>query len=139
MVNWLLYVLVKIAKKGIFQGELNAIVSTSTLLASSDSGDEINSDVEFESVAAGNSFTSRSHKRALHTRTSAFIPQDIVKQPKLVTLATRLKMTPVQQATYTAALVAEAGGDTTNICASYSTADKSRRQVGKLVAESIVD
>jgi hypothetical protein len=77
-----------------------------------------------------------SHKRVARTGTTAFIPHDIIKRPKLVALATRLKMTPVQQAAYTKALISEAGGDTSKISASYATADKARRLVGKKIADS---
>ncbi|KAG0716500.1 hypothetical protein GWK47_009569 [Chionoecetes opilio] len=52
-----------------------------------------------------------SHHRKIHTGTSAFIPHDILKRPKLVSLATRMKMTPTQQAAFTTALIEEAGGD----------------------------
>lgn len=83
--------------------------------------------------------TSRSHKRIARTGTPAFIPHDIIQRPKLVQLATRLKMTPVQQAAFTEALVAEAGGDTSKISTSYSTADKSRREIGRRIAESCKD
>jgi len=55
--------------------------------------------------------TSRSHKRVGRTGTVGFIPHDIVKRPKLVALATRLRMTPTQQAAYTKAFIEEAGGD----------------------------
>jgi hypothetical protein len=50
--------------------------------------------------------TPRSHHRSARTGTQTFVPHDIVKRPKLVALATRLKMTPTQQAAYTAALIA---------------------------------
>lgn len=80
--------------------------------------------------------TPRRHRRTARIGTPAFIPHDIVKRPKLVALATRLKMTPAQQAIYTEALIAEAGGDSTKVSASYSYADKSRRKVGKQIASS---
>lgn len=80
--------------------------------------------------------TQRSHHRSARTGTTAFIPHDIMQRPKLVTLATRLKMTPTQQAAYTKALVAEAGGDTSKIASSYTTAYKYRHRVMKTISNS---
>lgn len=62
-----------------------------------------------------------------------------MQRPNLVALATRLKMTPAQQAIYTEALIEEAGGDSTKISVSYSYADKSRRKVGRDIAASFKD
>lgn len=66
--------------------------------------------------------------------THAFIPHDIIKRPKLIALATRLRMTPAQQAAYSKALIEEAGGDSSKVAVSYSTADKSRRMVAKEIS-----
>lgn len=52
----------------------------------------------------------RKHRRVVHSGTEAFIPHNIMKSPKLVALATRMKMTPSQQAAFTEAFVHEAGG-----------------------------
>ena len=49
-------------------------------------------------------------------------------------LATRLKMTPTQQAAYTKAIIEEAGGNLSKVAPSYATIDKSRRKVGKRIA-----
>jgi len=78
--------------------------------------------------------TPRSHHRSTRTGTPAFITHDIIQRPKLVAIATRLKMTPAQQAAYTATLIAEAGGDSSKVSSSYSTADKSRRRVARNIA-----
>lgn len=77
----------------------------------------------------------KSHKRTVRTGTEAFIPHDIVKSPKLVGLATRIKMTAAQQAAFTEAFVEEAGGDASKITKSYSQADKARRQVNQEIAQ----
>ena len=69
-------------------------------------------------------------------KTAAFIPHDIIQRPKLVALATRLKMTPTQQSAYTEALISEAGGDVTKVSTSYATTDKARRQVGQNIASA---
>ena len=52
-----------------------------------------------------------SHKRVKKVGTEAFIPHDIMKSPKLVSLATRMKMTPAQQSAFTKAIIEESGGD----------------------------
>lgn len=78
--------------------------------------------------------TLRSHHRSARIGTPAFIPHDIMQKPKVVAVATRLKMTPTQQAAYTAALIGEAGGDSSKVSATYSTTDKSRRRVAMNIA-----
>ena len=80
--------------------------------------------------------TSGIGRRKSLTGSSAFIPHDIMKRPNLVGLATRLKMTPTQQAAYTKAVVAESGGDLSRISSSYATADRSRRRVASTIAET---
>lgn len=79
----------------------------------------------------------KSHHRTARPGTSAFVPHDILKSPKLVSLATRIKLSPTEQAAYTKAIIQECGGDPSKIAASYSTADRSRRQVGGEIAKSI--
>lgn len=99
----------------------------------------VDSEVDTSSVGANvdiSSTTPRTHHRATRIGTPAFIPHDIIKRPKLVALATRLKMTPAQQATYTKALIAEVGGDSSKVSLSYATADKTRRKVGKNLAKA---
>ncbi len=75
---------------------------------------------------------SHKHKK---TGTNIFIPHDILSQPSVVSLATRLKMSPMQQAAFTRGLVAESGGECTNLSASYATADRARRQVLETISE----
>ena len=74
-------------------------------------------------------------KRAAGTQ--VFMRSDILSSPELVSLATRLKMTPTQQAAYTCGLIEAAGGDATMIAASYATVDRARRHVVKSVAEHV--
>ena len=52
---------------------------------------------------------------------------------KLVAFATRVKMTPAQQATYIVALITEAGGELSKVSTSYSTVDRSWRQVSQTI------
>jgi len=54
-----------------------------------------------------------------------------------VALATRLKMTPMQQAAFTQALIVESGGDLSMVAASYATADHSRRRLVGEIATNI--
>jgi hypothetical protein len=79
------------------------------------------------------STTPQKHRRT-RTGTPAFIPHDIMQRPKLVALATRMTMSPAQQAAYTEAMISEAGGDTSKVSTSYATADRSRRTVGRNLA-----
>lgn len=79
------------------------------------------------------SSTSRSHRR-LRKGTAAFIPPNILKSERLVALATRINMTPAQQAAYTEAFIDEVGGDVRQVASSYSTADKCRRKVADNIA-----
>jgi hypothetical protein len=61
--------------------------------------------------------------------TVAFMPPDVLSRPNLVALATKLKMTPMQQAAFTQALIVESGGDLSMVAASCATADRSRRRI----------
>ena len=123
------------------RSEGTATTTSADAMSMSDSdnmtGDDVASvDSEVDSLIAGadvdiSTTTPRSHHRTTRMGTTAFIPHDIIKRPKLVALATRLKMTPTQQAIYTEALIAEAGGDSSKVSSSYATADKTRRKAGE--------
>ena len=78
----------------------------------------------------------RSHHRTYHTGTTVFISHDIIQQPKLVPIATRLNMTPCQQAAYTKAIIEETGGDISKISTSYATADRSRHEIVQKIANT---
>ena len=80
--------------------------------------------------------TPKCHHRRNRTGTAAFIPHDIIQRPKLVTIATRLKVTPIKQTAYIETLIFEAGGDVSKVSTSYATTDKSRRQVGRKIASA---
>ena len=73
------------------------------------------------------------------TGTMAFIPPDLLSRPNLVSLATRLKMTPTQQAAFTQGLITESGGDVSMVASSYATADRARRKVVGEIATQIQD
>ena len=80
----------------------------------------------------------RKHVR-VKTGTTAFIPHDILKLPKLVSLASRMKISPVQQAAFTEAIIEEAAGDSIKINTSYSYADKMRREANRVMAKTSQD
>ena len=71
---------------------------------------------------------SRPHRR-VRTGSDCFIPPDIMKSPRLVSLAVRMKMTPAEQAAFTEAFIEEVGGDLSKVCTSYRHADNSRLAV----------
>lgn len=69
----------------------------------------------------------RPHRRMKKTGTSVFIPHDILKRPKVVSLATRMKLSQSQQTAFTQCFIEEAGGNAETVALSYATADRSRR------------
>lgn len=77
----------------------------------------------------------RKHRR-VREGTKAFIPHNILQSPKLVSLATRMKLTPTQQAAFTKAFIEEAGGDVSKVSTSYAQADKLRRSVGHQIMKT---
>ena len=79
---------------------------------------------------------SRKHKRTVLSGTAAFIPHNILKSPKLVSLATRMRITPSQQSAFVETLIEESGGDTSKVALSYAPADCSRGKVVDQVATS---
>ena len=81
--------------------------------------------------------TPRSHHRSARTGTKAFIPHNILESPKLVSIATRMNITPTQQSALIAAVIVESGGDVSRVSTSYATADRSRRKVNKDIASTI--
>ena len=109
------------------EGEETAALS----LLDIDISDEGECDMNFETPKT----SKRCHHRSSHTGTSAFIPHDILKRPRLVALAIRLNMSAAQQATFTAALIEESQGNSSNVSTSYATADRSRRNVVQQLVE----
>jgi len=79
----------------------------------------------------------KAHRRETRTGTAAFIPHDILKSPKVVSLATRMKLSPAQQAAFTQTIIQESGGDTSKVSISYATADRSRRTVVGEIAKAV--
>jgi hypothetical protein len=70
---------------------------------------------------------------------AVLIPPDLHSKPNIVSLATRLKMTPTHQAAFTQGLISESGGDVLMVASLYATADRSRRKVTGEIAQNIKD
>lgn len=78
-----------------------------------------------------------SHKRKARPGTPAFIPHDILRSPKLVSIAARMKMTPTQQAAFTKAIIKESGGDSSKVTISYASCDRARRTGASDIAKNV--
>lgn len=107
-------------------------------LCFSSSSEDNTSETDCASPAPLSNTPPRRHRRK-RTGTSVVIPHNILQSPKLVSLATRMKITPAQQAAFTEALISESGGDTSQVTTSYSSADRARRNVGDKIAKSCKD
>ena len=118
-------------RKRKYEEQASTSQKISTVLSDSEYSDD---DETFEQSAK-----QQSHKRVKKTGTSVFIPHDILKRPKLVSLSTRMKLTPSQQAAFTQCVIEEAGGNSESIAISYATADRSRRQMAKQISTSTKD
>ena len=84
-----------------------------------------------------NDIVNISRHRRSRTGTTIHVPPNILSSPRLVSLATRLGMTPADQAPFTETLVAECSGDVKKISTSYSRADRARRFVNKEIVKDI--
>ena len=71
------------------------------------------------------------------TGTEALVPPDILKRPKLVSLAARMNLTPAQQASFIKSIVEECQGDTSKVALSYDTPNRSRRAVNAEIATAV--
>lgn len=112
---------------------------TMEIACTKESEDSSSSDVERDvpfKVPATNTAV-KAHRRISRTGTTAFIPHNILKSERLVSLATRMKLSPAQQAGFTRAIIQESGGDANKVSVSYATADRSRRTVTKDIAKTI--
>lgn len=79
----------------------------------------------------------RSHKRTKRTGSEVFIPPNILRNANVVSLATRLKISPSAQAAFTETIINECGGDIDKITTSYSSADRARTSTNKRSSERI--
>jgi hypothetical protein len=111
--------------------EMSKTVSSAMLESESDK----DSDKDEEATPTENMPLSACTRERKKNGTAAFIPPDILSRRNLVTLATRLNMTPMQQAAFTRGLIEESGGNLSNVSTSYATADRSRRKVLEAINE----
>jgi len=116
--------------------ELSTSITCTVEINSSErsSSSETEGDIPFQVPAEA---AAKSHCRVTRTGTTAFIPHNILKSPKIVSLATRMKLSPSQQAAFTQAIIEESGGDASKVSVSYATADRSRRTVNKEISHTI--
>ena len=99
--------------------------------------DPLSADEDEAANADGKAKQMNQLQRKKSTGTIAFIPLDVLSRPNLVVLATRLKMTPMQQAAFTQAVIVESGGDLSKVASSYATADRSRHRLVSEIATNI--
>ena len=64
--------------------------------------------------------------------TQAFITHNILSKPSVVSVATRLNLTPTQQKAITEAIYKESEGDCDSVSLSYSSAQRARRSVKEM-------
>jgi len=115
--------------------ESAAASSTAALPSSDESCADIDSPVKQPNKVPA--MQTRTHRRQRRTGTDAFIPFDILKSPNIVSLSTRMKISPAQQSALTKAIIEVSGGDSSKVAASYATADRSRRKVNVGIAATI--
>ena len=98
--------------------------------SSEDSGSEAEFSTASSSENQPESSKSASHKRN-ETESSSFIPSGILSSAKLVSLATRVKVTPDQQRATTKPFVKETGDGSSKVKLCYAHACRKSRQVAK--------
>ena len=119
--------------------EMLGISETICLEDLTDAEDTSDSDTQNTSIADPNiriQKTTRSHSRCVRKGTGVFVPHDILKHPKMFSLATRMKMSAAEQAAFTVALVEESGGDPNKLAISYATADRACCKTTKTIAKT---
>ena len=80
--------------------------------------------------------TKRIHKRK-RVGSQVLIPPDILTKESIVSLSTRMNISPAQQAALTQAIIHESGGDISCVASSYASCDRSRRTKAKHISEEI--
>ena len=81
----------------------------------------------------------RSHHRHSKKGTQAFIPHNILSKPSVVSVSTRLRLTPTQQKAITEAIIKESEGDCDSVSLSYASAQRARCSVNASIAKDIKD
>ena len=117
--------------------EVSAIISSTSASGSSEeSDDHFRPAAYIPDSSQPSTSTGITHSSRKKIGTKAFITPDILESKKQTSLATRMKMTPAQQAAYTKAVVEEAGGDPEKVNLSYASADRARRKIADDLAFS---
>lgn len=116
-----------------------AMESSSSKIHQDSSEDSTAEEEEYVPPHSLHQSTSNQSKGKIRSGTSAFVPHDILRSPKIVSLCTRMKISPAQQAALTQSLIEESGGDNKKLSMSYSTADRARRNIGEQIAASVKD
>jgi len=121
------------------QAEVKPCTSTSSAVEFTSSSEASSSDTEhdIDSTFKIPHTPAKCHRRDTRTGTPAFVPHNILKSPKVVSLATRMKLTPAQQAAFPPAIIEESGGDTSKVSVLYATADRSRRSLTEEMATEV--
>ena len=114
------------------QSEHEHLTSSSSISDTDQNSDHDSSD-NFSDVVPSRAAV----RRGILTGTEALVPPDILKRPKLVSLATRMNLTSAQQASFIKAIVEECQGDTNKVTLFYATADRSRRAVNAEIATAV--
>lgn len=117
----------------------SAVVSLVTDDSDTDESSKATSGDDMESEVQAGPRDTIPPQRRKPAGTEAFIPSDLLSRPRLVSLATRLKMTPAQQAAFTQGVITESGGDVSMVATSYATADRSRCKIVGEIAKQIHD
>ena len=94
------------------------------------------SDVECVNVKSEKS-EGPSHKRVKYVGTSVIIPPDIMSRPAFVAAATRINISPTQQAALTEIIIKESGGNVESVKTSYAVAAKARRSISESSFEEV--
>lgn len=86
---------------------------------------------------SGTETPKRKHKRKTYVGTPVVIPHDILQRPAFVAAATRMNITPSEQAVLTELIIKESGGDSSNVATSYATAARARQSTAKVILKDI--
>ena len=78
-----------------------------------------------------------SHKRVKYVGTTVTIPPDIMSRPAVVCAATRMNISPSQQAAITEVIIKESGGDLNSVKTAYAVAARARRSITEEISQDV--
>ena len=79
----------------------------------------------------------KTHKRSKYVGTSVVIPPDILSRPAFVAAATRMNISPSQQAVLAEVIIKESGGDATCVKTAYAVAARARKSVSEAISKDV--